>query len=288
MFIDKLVAILQLMRLNLPVGSLLLLWPTITALWIASDGNPSYSLLLIFVAGTVLMRSAGCVVNDIADREIDAQVKRTFRRPLVEGRLSIWTALMVFAALAFFALLLVLQLNLKTQLLGCVGFAIAVLYPFMKRITMLPQVVLGLAFSWGIPMASTAVLDTWNFEPAIYLLFCSNFCWIVAYDTIYAMVDRDDDIKLNTGSTAILAGNQVALVVGLLLLATLVLWVFVGIALALSLGFYVAMAIAAGLFVYQFIEVRRSDHRKGWFAAFKSNIWVGAALYAGTAIGMTP
>ena len=284
--IDKLMAVLQLTRLDLPVGSLLLLWPTMTALWIVCGGIPPYDLLLIFIVGTVLMRSAGCVINDMADRHIDAQVKRTFKRPLAEGRLSVLTALVIFCVLALGALWLVLQLNFKTQLLAIAGFAIAVLYPFMKRVTMLPQLVLGLAFSWGILMASTAFLDVWQFDPAIYLLFISNFCWIVAYDTIYAMVDRDDDIQLSIGSTAILAGRHVTLVVGVLQLITLVLWLAMGMALELTMSFYVAMAIVAGLFGYQYYEAQRPDNRQGWFVAFKSNIWVGTALFVGTALGM--
>lgn len=284
--IDKLVAILQLTRLDLPVGSLLLMWPTITALWIVSEGIPPYDLLLLFIVGTVLMRSAGCVVNDIADREFDAQVKRTFKRPLADGRLSVWTALIVFAALAALALMVALQLNLKTQLLAIAGFGIAVLYPFMKRVTMLPQLVLGIAFSWGIPLASTAALDSWDFHPAIYLLFVANFCWIVAYDTIYAMVDRDDDVKLNIGSTAILAGRQVVPVVGMLMLIALGLWLAMGVVLDLSMSFYVALLIMTGLFGYQWFELRQPDNRKGWFVAFKSNIWVGTALMVGTGLGL--
>ncbi|MCY3859455.1 MAG: 4-hydroxybenzoate octaprenyltransferase [Gammaproteobacteria bacterium] len=284
--IAKLVAILQLTRLDLPVGSLLLMWPTITALWIVSEGIPPYDLLLLFIVGTVLMRSAGCVINDIADRNFDAHVKRTFKRPLADGRLSVWTALIVFAVLAALSLLVVLQLNLKTQLLAIAGFGIAVLYPFMKRVTMLPQLVLGLAFSWGIPMTSTATLDSWGFSPAIYLLFVANFCWIVVYDTIYAMVDRDDDIKLNLGSTAILAGHQVVVVVGGLMVLTLGIWLTMGIVLKLTVSFYVASLIIAVLFGYQWNELRKPDNRQGWFVAFKSNIWVGTALMIGTALGL--
>ena len=286
LLIDKLVAILQLTRLDLPVGSLLLMWPTITALWIVSEGIPPYDLLLLFIVGTVLMRSAGCVINDIADRNFDARVKRTFKRPLADGRLSVWTALIVFTVLAVLSLAVVLQLNLKTQLLAIVGFGIAVLYPFMKRVTMLPQLVLGLAFSWGIPLASTAALDTWDFHLPIYLLFAANFCWIVAYDTIYAMVDRDDDVKLNIGSTAILAGNQVVTVVGVLMLTTIGFWLLMGVVLELTTSFYVALLIIAGLFGYQWNELRKPDNRKGWFVAFKSNIWVGTALMIGTAMGL--
>lgn len=262
------------------------MWPTITALWIVSEGIPPYDLLLLFIVGTVLMRSAGCVINDIADRNFDAHVKRTFKRPLAEGRLSVWMALIVFAVLAALALLVVLQLNVKTQLLAIVGFGIAVLYPFMKRVTMLPQLVLGLAFSWGIPLASTAALDSWDFHPALYLLFVANFCWIVAYDTIYAMVDRDDDIKLNLGSTAILAGSQVVTVVAVLMLMTTGLWLLMGIVLDLTLSFYIALLIIIGLFGYQWRELRTPDNRKGWFVAFKSNIWVGTALMIGTALGL--
>ena len=284
--IDKLVAILQLTRLDLPVGSLLLMWPTITALWIVSEGIPPYDLLLLFIVGTVLMRSAGCVINDIADRNFDAHVKRTFKRPLAEGRLSVWTALIVFAVLAALALLVVLQLNVKTQLLAIVGFGIAVLYPFMKRVTMLPQLVLGLAFSWGIPLASTAALDSWDFQPALYLLFVANFCWIVAYDTIYAMVDRDDDIKLNLGSTAIFAGSQVVTVVGVLMFLTLGLWLAMGLVLELSMSFYIALLIIVGLFGYQWVQLRKPHNRQGWFVSFKSNIWVGTALMIGTALGL--
>lgn len=283
--IDKLVAILQLTRLDLPVGSLLLLWPTVAALWIASGGLPSFKLLLIFVVGTVVMRSAGCVINDIADRKYDAQVKRTFKRPLADGRLSVQTALVVFAALAVIGLLLVLELNAKTQLLAVGGFAVVVLYPFMKRVTMLPQLVLGVAFSWGILMAATATLDSWDVGGAIYLLFAGNFCWIVAYDTIYAMVDRDDDIKLQIGSTAILAGNQAATVIGVLLVLALAIWLYLGIALDASMSYYVAMAIVAGLFAYQYHQAWKPDNRRGWFVAFKSNIWVGAALFIGVAAG---
>ena len=284
--IGKLVAILQLTRLDLPVGSLLLMWPTITALWIVSEGIPPYDLLLLFIVGTVLMRSAGCVINDIADRNIDSQVKRTFKRPLADGRLSVWTALVVFAVLAGLALLVVLQLNFKTQLLAFAGFGIAVLYPFMKRVTMLPQLVLGLAFSWGIPLASTAALDSWDFHVAIYLLFIGNFCWIVAYDTIYAMVDRDDDVDLNIGSTAILAGNQVATVVAVLMIITLAFWLVMGFVLELTFSFYIALLIIIGLFGYQWVQLRKPDNRQGWFVSFKSNIWVGTALMIGTALGL--
>ena len=282
---DKVVAILQLMRLDVPVGSLLLLWPTIIALWIVNDGVPPYELLLIFVVGTVLMRSAGCVINDIADREIDRQVKRTFKRPLADGRLSVWTACVIFAMLSALALMLLFKLNLKTQLLAVCGFGIAVAYPFVKRVSMFPQLVLGLAFSWGIPMAATATLDEWAFEPAIILLFCANFLWIVAYDTIYAMVDSDDDINLNIGSLALFSGSHAALLVTTLNGLTLAIWLAMGGVLNASATFYVSLLVVAGLFVYQSYEARQPDNRRGWFVAFKSNIWVGTALFVGVALG---
>lgn len=279
-------AVLQLTRLDVPVGSLLLLWPTITALWLTSDGIPQFDLLLIFILGTVVMRSAGCVVNDIADRNIDAHVKRTFKRPLAEGRLSVASAWLVFGVLVLFALILVLQLNFKTQLLAVPGLAIAVLYPFLKRVTMLPQLALGVAFSWGIPMAATAVLDAWQFSFPLLLLFVGNFCWIVAYDTIYAMVDRDDDLQIEIGSTAILVGKRVDALVGALLVATLGFWLWMGLVLDTSTGFYVGLAVIAALFAMQFALVRQPDNRQGWFVAFKSNIWVGTALFIGTALGI--
>ena len=283
-----LIAVLQLMRLDVPVGSLLLLWPTLTALWIVNQGIPPYDLLLIFVIGTVLMRSAGCVINDIADRNIDPHVKRTFKRPLADGRLSVWVAGLMFIALATLSLLLVLQLNTKTQLLALAGFGIAVFYPFTKRFTMFPQLVLGLAFSWGILMASTATLDAWSIEPAIILLFLSNFFWIVAYDTIYAMVDRDDDIELEIGSTAILAGSKVATVITSLNSIAAILWFAMGFVLDAGLSFFVGLAVAIGLFIYQGYETYQPNNRQGWFVAFKSNIWVGTALFFGVILGIAP
>ena len=284
--IATLLAVLQLTRLNLPVGSLLLMWPTITALWIANNGMPTFELLLIFVAGTVLMRSAGCVINDIADREIDRQVKRTFNRPLAEGRLSVATAWLVFAVLTILAVSLVWRLNRETQILAVLGFVVAVVYPFVKRVSMLPQFVLGIAFSWGIPMTVTAVTGSFSYEWAIVVLFIANFCWIVAYDTLYAMVDRDDDRLLNVGSTALLLGDRVAPVIACLNSLTLILWTMMGLMLDLTRLFYVAMIVVAGLFVFQTIQAYKPDNRAGWFVAFKSNIWSGTALFFGVMLSL--
>lgn len=285
---DKVIATLQLMRLDVPVGSLLLLWPTVVALWIVNGGIPPYDLLVLFVIGTVLMRSAGCVINDIADRKIDRQVKRTFQRPLADGRLSVGNAIVIFLVLAALALLVVLELNLKTQILAVIGFCIAVFYPFVKRISMFPQLILGLAFSWGILMAATASLDQWSFEPAIILLFCSNFFWIVAYDTVYAMVDSDDDIKLNIGSLALFAGSHAALLFSGLNSLVLVLWLVMGFVLEATTTYFVVLAIIAALFIYQGYEAFQEDNRAGWFVAFKSNIWVGTALFVAVALGVPP
>ncbi|MYD43330.1 MAG: 4-hydroxybenzoate octaprenyltransferase [Gammaproteobacteria bacterium] len=279
--VAKLVAILQLMRLDVPVGTLLLLWPTITALWIAANGIPSFDMLLIFCVGVVVMRAAGCVINDIADRKIDAQVTRTFARPLADGRLSVQTAMVVFAVLITLAFWLAFMLNAKTQWLALGGLAVAVLYPFMKRVTMLPQLVLGVAFSWGILMAATATLDSWAFDLSVYLLFAGNFCWIVAYDTLYAMVDRDDDVALDIGSTAILAGHHAPNVIGVLLLLTWVLWLALGISLDANMYYHLALICVLAIFIYQFIDAHKQEARERWFRAFKSNIWVGALLWFG-------
>lgn len=286
MLFQKTIAVLQLTRLNVPVGSLLLMWPTVIALWIVSNGTPSYELLLVFVAGTVLMRSAGCVVNDIADRNFDRHVKRTFKRPLAEGRLSVQTALVVFAVLVMLSAGLVLRLNTPTQLLAVAGLGVAILYPFMKRFTMLPQLVLGVAFSWGILMASTAVTGAFSFEPAILWLFVGNFFWIVAYDTIYALVDRDDDLKISIGSTAILAGAHVSTLVAILQVLTLLCWIAMGTSLQATLSFYLAVLIVAGLFLLQYVQTRQPDARDEWLVAFKSNIWVGCVLWIGVMLGV--
>ena len=273
--------ILQLTRLNVPVGSLLLLWPTIAALWIVSGGIPPLDILLIFILGTVVMRSAGCTINDIADRNIDGQVKRTTKRPLADGRLSVATAWVVFACLALIALALVLQLNQTTQVLAVFGFAIVVVYPFVKRVSMLPQLVLGLAFSWGIPLAATAVSDKLIFSWPTVVLFISNFFWIVAYDTLYAMVDRDDDQHLGVGSTALLFGESSAAWVTIFLAITWLLWLVLGLLLKGSWSYYLFMVVIAVILGYQIVQAIQPNNHKGWFQAFRSNMWVGTALFIG-------
>ncbi len=269
---------IQLMRLDRPVGTLLLLWPTLWAVWIAGQGSPSVRTVIVFTLGVIVMRAAGCVINDFADRNIDGRVKRTEGRPLATGALSGKQALMLFAALAAVAFVLVLFLNTFTILLSFGGLALAVLYPFMKRYTHLPQVVLGAAFSWAIPMAFAAETDS---LPAIaWLLYTANLLWTVAYDTEYAMVDRDDDLKIGVKSTAILFGEMDRLMIGALQgMALFALWLL-GRQLGFG-GFWLAgLVVAAGLFAYQHWLMRERS-RDGCFQAFLNNQWVGLAVFAG-------
>ncbi len=275
---------LDLTRLNRPVGSLLLLWPTLAALWMAAEGVPDVALIVIFTLGTFLMRSAGCVINDYADRHVDGNVERTRGRPLVTGTIQPRQALMLFAGFALAAGLLVLFLNRETQLLAVGGLLVAATYPFMKRWTHLPQVVLGVAFSWGILMAWTATGG--GLTEAAGLLFTGSVVWIVAYDTMYAMVDRDDDLKVGVKSTAILFGNLDRLMIGVLQGAALLAFFLLGNKLEYGYAYYLGLACAAGLMVYQQRLIRRRD-RAGCFQAFTNNIWVGFALFCGTVVELS-
>jgi 4-hydroxybenzoate polyprenyltransferase len=267
------------MRLDRPVGSLLLLWPTLAALWMAADGWPNPVLIVIFTLGTFLMRSAGCVINDFADRDLDGAVERTRDRPLATGEVTARGAWILFAALVGTCGLLILLFNRATQLLAVGGLVIAILYPFMKRWTYLPQVVLGAAFSWGIPMAWTATSGELKAEA--FLMFTASLLWIVAYDTLYAMVDRDDDLKVGIKSTAILFGNLDRLMVGVLQISAL--WGFLMLGSQLEyVGFYYLGLLGAGaLFVYQQWLIRRRD-RGACFKAFLNNTWVGFSIFVGT------
>ena len=272
---------LRLMRLDRPVGSLLLLWPTLAALWMAADGIPAWWLIVIFVLGTLLMRSAGCVINDYADREVDGRVARTKDRPLATGAVTPKEALLLFGVLVGLAGLLILFLNRPTQLLAVGGLLVAATYPFMKRWTYLPQTVLGAAFSWGILMAWTATETGLNNHAG--LMFVGSLMWIVAYDTMYAMVDREDDLKIGVKSTAILFGNLDRLMVGILQAATLVTWWLLGEQLGYEHAFFVGLVACAALFAYQQYLIRRRD-REGCFKAFLNNMYVGLALFAGTVV----
>jgi len=272
----KFKALLAVARLDKPVGTLLLLWPTLAALWIAAEGWPGWHLLLVFVLGTFLTRSAGCVVNDIADRKFDPFVERTQDRPLAQGVITVRAALLWMGVLLGLAAILVLTTNVLTIMLAAVGACFAGLYPFMKRITHLPQLVLGLAFSMGIPMAFTAV--TGALSEAAGLLFLANLVWVVAYDTEYAMVDRAEDLLIGVKSTAILFGDLDRFIIGVLqALFVLLLWQ-VGGHLDFSAVYQGLLAVIASLLCYQQFLIR-DQSREGSFAAFKNNQWVGGTFF---------
>jgi 4-hydroxybenzoate polyprenyltransferase len=274
-------ALLQLIRFDRPIGTLLLLWPTLWALWLAAQGVPDYKLLAIFMAGTFLTRSAGCIVNDLADRNLDGAVARTNARPLVTGAVTVREALALFAALLLLAFILVLFTNALTVGLSIVAVLLACSYPFMKRYTHLPQLVLGAAFSWGIPMAFAAQRGT--LPPALWLVYLGNLLWTVAYDTAYAMVDREDDRRIGIRSTAILFGRHDRLIIALLQLGCLLSLYLAGLAFGLGLYYNAALLVAAMLFGYQqyLISERRPE---ACFRAFLHNNWVGMAIFAGVAL----
>ncbi|MEY4208773.1 MAG: hypothetical protein RLZZ20_1925 [Pseudomonadota bacterium] len=272
----------RLVRLDKPIGSLLLLWPTLSALWLASDGKPDAVLLLIFTLGTVLMRSAGCAINDFADRDFDRHVKRTADRPLTSGRIHAWEAVAVAAVLALLSFLLILPLNLLTKQLSVLAVLVAVSYPYFKRFFALPQAYLGIAFGFGIPMAYAAVLD--HVPAEAWVLLLANIFWALAYDTEYAMVDRDDDLKIGIRTSAITFGRHDVLAVMLCYAMSLMLITAVGLNHGLSHGFLLGMLVAAGIAVYHWFLIRDRD-RVRCFAAFRHNNWLGAAVFAGIALG---
>lgn len=278
---DRLNAYERLMRLDKPIGILLLLWPTLWGLWFASAGLPQLDELLIFVTGTALMRSAGCVVNDYADRNFDPHVERTKNRPIAAGVIQPKEALMLAAVLMLCAFVLVLFLNALTIKLAFVAAAIAVIYPFVKRVFPLPQAWLGVAFGFGIPMAYAAV---WKALPLVgWLLLLATVFWAIAYDTEYAMVDRDDDLKIGVKSSAILFGRYDVL--GVLIAHALFLGLMTGIGWwQLRGSFYFAgLTIASALVLYQYFLIR-SRSREGCFRAFLNNNWVGLVIFVGIAI----
>lgn len=268
------------MRMDRPIGTLLLLWPTLWSLWIAAKGVPSLKNLLIFVLGVIVMRAAGCVINDFADRKIDGQVLRTKDRPLATGAVSSREAIGLFVTLCLIAFGLVLMTDPLTIKLSVGGLILAFCYPFMKRHTHLPQVVLGAAFAWGIPMAYAAEAGELNRH--MWLIYLAVVLWTVAYDTFYAMVDRDDDLKIGVKSTAVLFGEQDRFITGLLQFLTLWALVLVGKHFALGNLYYLGLAVAAGLFVYQQWLIRFRA-REACFKAFLNNNWVGMAVFCGIA-----
>ena len=275
---NKLLAFHRLMRTDKPIGALLLLWPTLWALWVATPGLPPLWILAVFVAGVWLMRAAGCVVNDYADRKFDGHVKRTANRPLPSGAVTEKEARNLFVGLVLLSFLLVLTLNIMTIMLSVAALALAWVYPFMKRYTHLPQVVLGAAFGWSIPMAFAAVSE--SVPLSCWLLFIANICWAVAYDTQYAMVDRDDDVKIGIKSTAILFGRYDTLIIGILQVVVMGLMATVGWLNGLGAAFYVSILVAGGLFVYQ-QKLIAGREREACFRAFMNNNYVGLALFIG-------
>ncbi|SHF29577.1 4-hydroxybenzoate polyprenyltransferase [Microbulbifer donghaiensis] len=268
----------QLARLDRPIGSLLLLWPTWWALWLAAEGWPGLHLFAVFTLGVLLMRAAGCAINDFADRNIDGHVQRTAARPLATGSVSPRGALALFAALCLLAFLLVLTTNRLTILLSLPAVALAFCYPFAKRFTHMPQVVLGAAFSMGIPMAFAAA--TGEVPAQAWLLYTANLLWTVCYDTFYAMVDRDDDLKIGVKSTAILFGDMDKAMTGALQLLVLFALLLIGQRFELGAFFYSGLTVAAALFAYQQWLIRDRE-REACFRAFLNNNWVGAAIFAG-------
>ncbi len=266
------------MRFDRPIGILLLLWPTLWALWIAGEGSPALKNVVIFCTGVVLMRAAGCIMNDVADRNFDPHVERTRQRPLAAGELTVREALTAFAVLMLMAFGLVLLTNTLTIQLAFVGAALASSYPFFKRWTHLPQIVLGVAFGWGIPMAFAA--ETNHVATVAWLILLINIIWSVIYDTLYAMVDRDDDIAIGLKSTAILFAGYDLLILKLLKILMLALLLWLGFILQLAWPWFAGVALAAALFVVQQIWVR-DRQRDRCFRAFLNNNWVGLVLFAG-------
>ncbi|KLV05741.1 4-hydroxybenzoate polyprenyltransferase [Photobacterium ganghwense] len=273
----------QLARFDRPIGSLLLLWPTLWALFLAADGMPNLHVTLVFVLGVIFMRAAGCVINDYADRNFDGHVKRTAQRPLPSGALSEREALGLFGLLVLVSFLLVLTMNSLTIMLSVVGLLLAAAYPFMKRYTHLPQLVLGMAFGWSIPMAYAA--QSGELTPLAWVLFVANILWTIAYDTQYAMVDRDDDLNIGIKSTAILFGRFDKMIIGVLQLGTLLLLIAVGVMQNLSQSYYWFLLLASALFVYQQMLIRERE-REPCFKAFLNNNYVGMLIWLGIVISV--
>jgi 4-hydroxybenzoate polyprenyltransferase len=269
---------IRLMRLDRPVGIWLLLWPTLWALWIAGRGKPKPEIFIIFVIGTVLMRSAGCAINDYADRSFDTHVARTRDRPLAAGRISTLEALVLFGILSLLALMLALQLNRLTLLLAVAGAFLAISYPFIKRFLSVPQMYLGITFGWGIPMAFSAQLEQ---VPRIaWLLLLANMLWVTVYDTIYAMVDRDDDIKIGVRSTAILFGDSDRHIIAVLQAMTLLALYLLGKILRMGYWYETGLAASALFFIYQLWLIRARE-RDACFRAFLNNQYVGLSVFIG-------
>ena len=282
---------LDLIRWDRPAGSLLLLWPTLSALWIAARGFPSWHLVGVFVAGTFLMRSAGCAFNDVADREFDRHVKRTANRPVTRGAVTVREALTLAALLALAAFGLVLTIHAAAIAWSVVALAVALVYPFTKRVFSMPQAVLGVAFSFGIPMAFAAVQGggagdassiVGAVPPLAWALLVGNLCWVLAYDTEYAMVDRDDDLRIGIRTSAITLGRFDVAAIGVFYAAFIAIWAAVGRAIGLGPAFFAGLAIAAAIAVWH-LTLIRDRSREGCFRAFRLNHWLGFTVFAGVA-----
>lgn len=272
----------KLVRLDKPIGSLLLLWPTLSALWLASGGMPDAQLIVIFSVGTILMRSAGCAINDFADRDFDRHVKRTAERPLTSGQLNAWEAIAIAVIFALVSFALILPLNVLTRELSVLAVIVAGSYPYFKRFFALPQAYLGIAFGFGIPMAYAAVLNTVPTEA--WVLLIANVFWALAYDTEYAMVDRDDDLNIGIRTSAITFGKHDVGAVMLSYAISLCLIAAVGVTAGLGKGFAAGMVVATIIAGYHWTLIRHRD-RDGCFAAFRHNNWLGAAIFLGIVLG---
>jgi 4-hydroxybenzoate polyprenyltransferase len=279
--IARLHAYERLIRLDKPIGTLLLLWPTLIAVWIATLGQPPLAFVWIFVLGTLLMRSAGCAMNDFADRDFDKHVKRTANRPLTAGEIAPWEALMVAGVLTVAAGALIVGFNKLTWQLAVIAVLIAASYPFFKRFFAVPQAYLGIAFGFGIPMAFAAWRG--SVPPIAWELLAANVCWAIAYDTEYAMVDRDDDLKIGIKTSAITFGRADTALVFFSYIGYFLLMGHVGFSLNLGAMYWLGLAIAAGMMVYHLILIDGRD-REACFAAFKHNNWLGAAVFAGVVL----
>ena len=292
--VSKFQLYLQLIRWDRPAGWLLLLWPSLAALWIAADGFPGWHLLVVFTLGTVLMRSAGCCVNDVADRDFDKHVKRTAQRPVTSGAVSVKQALLLGSGLALAAFALVLTTNPSTTLLSFAALAVALIYPYAKRVFAMPQAVLGVAFSFGIPMAFSAVLGgtDWRLEGiknavplSAWALLVSNLFWVLAYDTEYAMVDRDDDIRIGIKTSALTLGRFDVAAVMAFYAVYLASWAALGLRLGLGRFFLAGVAVAAAQVVWHFLLIRDRS-RAGCFRAFRENHWLGFSVFGGVAVDL--
>ena len=282
--IERLTSYAYLIRLDKPIGTLLLLWPTLWALWLASSGVPNFSILIIFIVGTFLMRSAGCAINDYADRDFDRHVMRTQGRPVTSGKISGKEAIGVAVILALLAFLLIQPLNHFTKQLSVLALLVAFVYPFTKRFFAMPQAVLGIAFGFGIPMAYAAILDFIPFEA--WVLFIGNIFWAIAYDTAYAMVDRDDDMRLGLRTSAITFGRYDVLAIGISYVILLISQLWVANIASLSNYFLIGWfaALACAIYHMKLVATRK---REDCFLAFRHNNWLGGFLFLGIVLGLS-